>query len=212
MATAEALLFAELRARDGGDLVIWGSVSLATSLLAEGLVDELNLMIGHRPSDATRQECYDRNRRAGLHIPPGWLRSAVDEVVQGRVEALSLCRRESGEELEVTDDPIDAVLQSLGDLRLVEPGMSMTVNMWQYARRRFPTRRAGENRRRPRIGARRDVKGDLPQWFVIGMSPRRILPTIWVHRCRVSRVASHRDNVRSGQALPGSRAALTVCS
>jgi dihydrofolate reductase len=36
---------AELRARDGGDLLIWGSVSLARTLLAEGLVDELNLMI-----------------------------------------------------------------------------------------------------------------------------------------------------------------------
>lgn len=36
---------AALRARDGGDLVIWGSASLVTTLLAEGLVDELNLMI-----------------------------------------------------------------------------------------------------------------------------------------------------------------------
>jgi dihydrofolate reductase len=36
---------AELRSRDGGDMLIWGSASLATSLLAEGLVDELNLMI-----------------------------------------------------------------------------------------------------------------------------------------------------------------------
>ncbi|MDQ1462331.1 MAG: hypothetical protein QOI08_3815 [Actinomycetota bacterium] len=36
---------AALRARDGGDLVIWGSVSLVKTLLAEGLVDELNLMI-----------------------------------------------------------------------------------------------------------------------------------------------------------------------
>jgi dihydrofolate reductase len=36
---------AALRARPGGDLWIWGSASLATSLLAEGLVDELNLMI-----------------------------------------------------------------------------------------------------------------------------------------------------------------------
>ena len=36
---------AALRARDGGDLVVWGSASLATTLLAEGLVDELNLMI-----------------------------------------------------------------------------------------------------------------------------------------------------------------------
>ncbi|MEY2458981.1 MAG: hypothetical protein QOG30_811, partial [Acidimicrobiaceae bacterium] len=29
----------------GGDILIWGSASLATTLLAEGLVDELNLMI-----------------------------------------------------------------------------------------------------------------------------------------------------------------------
>jgi dihydrofolate reductase len=36
---------AELRVRAGGDLVIWGSASLVTSLIAEGLVDELNLMI-----------------------------------------------------------------------------------------------------------------------------------------------------------------------
>jgi dihydrofolate reductase len=36
---------AALRDRDGGDLVVWGSASLATALVAEGLVDELNLMI-----------------------------------------------------------------------------------------------------------------------------------------------------------------------
>jgi dihydrofolate reductase len=36
---------AALRDRDGGDLLIWGSVSLVKALLAEGLVDELNLMI-----------------------------------------------------------------------------------------------------------------------------------------------------------------------
>ena len=36
---------AALRAKDGGDILIWGSASLATTLLAEGLVDELNLMI-----------------------------------------------------------------------------------------------------------------------------------------------------------------------
>ena len=36
---------AALRAKDGGDLLIWGSASLVTTLLAEGLVDELNLMI-----------------------------------------------------------------------------------------------------------------------------------------------------------------------
>ena len=36
---------AALRGQDGGDLVIWGSASLVTTLLAAGLVDELNLMI-----------------------------------------------------------------------------------------------------------------------------------------------------------------------
>jgi dihydrofolate reductase len=36
---------AALRGREGGDLMIWGSASLVTSLLAEGLVDQLNLMI-----------------------------------------------------------------------------------------------------------------------------------------------------------------------
>jgi dihydrofolate reductase len=36
---------AALRARDGGDLVTWGSVNLVSSLLAAGLVDELNVMI-----------------------------------------------------------------------------------------------------------------------------------------------------------------------
>ena len=36
---------AALRARDGGDLLIWGSASLVTTLLTNDLVDELNLMI-----------------------------------------------------------------------------------------------------------------------------------------------------------------------
>jgi dihydrofolate reductase len=36
---------ASLRARAGGDLVTWGSISLVRALLAAGLVDELNLMI-----------------------------------------------------------------------------------------------------------------------------------------------------------------------
>ena len=36
---------AALRGKDGGDLVIWGSASLVRTLLTEGLVDELNLMI-----------------------------------------------------------------------------------------------------------------------------------------------------------------------
>ena len=36
---------ATLRARDGGDLLIWGSASLVRTLLGDGLVDELNLMI-----------------------------------------------------------------------------------------------------------------------------------------------------------------------
>jgi dihydrofolate reductase len=36
---------AALRARDGGDLVIWGSVSLVQALVAAGQVDQLTLMI-----------------------------------------------------------------------------------------------------------------------------------------------------------------------
>jgi dihydrofolate reductase len=36
---------AALRDQEGGDLVTWGSASLVTALLAEGLVDVLNLMI-----------------------------------------------------------------------------------------------------------------------------------------------------------------------
>jgi len=36
---------AALRGDIGGDLLIWGSASLVTTLLADGLVDELNLMI-----------------------------------------------------------------------------------------------------------------------------------------------------------------------
>ena len=37
---------AALRERDGGDMLIWGSASLVTALLAAGLVDELVLMVG----------------------------------------------------------------------------------------------------------------------------------------------------------------------
>ena len=36
---------AELRARDGGDLLVMGSPTLVRSLLGAGLIDELNLMI-----------------------------------------------------------------------------------------------------------------------------------------------------------------------
>jgi dihydrofolate reductase len=36
---------AALRNRDGGDLLVWGSVSLVKALLAESLIDELNLLI-----------------------------------------------------------------------------------------------------------------------------------------------------------------------
>jgi dihydrofolate reductase len=36
---------AALRAQDGGDMVVWGSASLVTALVAAGLVDELNVMI-----------------------------------------------------------------------------------------------------------------------------------------------------------------------
>jgi dihydrofolate reductase len=36
---------AALRRQDGGDMVVWGSASLVTALVAAGQVDELNLMI-----------------------------------------------------------------------------------------------------------------------------------------------------------------------
>jgi len=36
---------AALRAQEGGDVLIWGSVSLVKTLLTEGLVDQLDLMI-----------------------------------------------------------------------------------------------------------------------------------------------------------------------
>jgi dihydrofolate reductase len=36
----------ELRAADGGDIVVFGSTTLGQWLLAEGLVDELHLMVG----------------------------------------------------------------------------------------------------------------------------------------------------------------------
>jgi dihydrofolate reductase len=36
---------AALRAQEGRDVVMWGSASLVRALLADGLVDELNLMI-----------------------------------------------------------------------------------------------------------------------------------------------------------------------
>lgn len=36
---------ARLREKDGGDLVVWGSVSLVKAMLTEGLIDVLNLMI-----------------------------------------------------------------------------------------------------------------------------------------------------------------------
>jgi dihydrofolate reductase len=36
---------AALRERDGGDVLVWGSASLVTTLIAEGLIDELSLMI-----------------------------------------------------------------------------------------------------------------------------------------------------------------------
>jgi dihydrofolate reductase len=36
---------AALHTQEGGDLLIWGSVSLVKTLLTEGLVDQLNLMI-----------------------------------------------------------------------------------------------------------------------------------------------------------------------
>jgi dihydrofolate reductase len=38
-------VIAELRASDGGDIHVWGSAGVVESLLAEGMIDELNLMI-----------------------------------------------------------------------------------------------------------------------------------------------------------------------
>ena len=61
----------ELRETDGGDLVVMGSATLARTLLSEGLVDELRLLIepvilgGGKtifPGDGASQ-----NARAGLH-------------------------------------------------------------------------------------------------------------------------------------------------
>ena len=77
---------AALRARDGGDLLIWGSVSLVRTLLAEGpgrraqpddRADrarrrQADLPRGrHGAADGARQVGHRRHRRAGLHVPPG---------------------------------------------------------------------------------------------------------------------------------------------
>jgi dihydrofolate reductase len=48
-----------LRKQDGGDVIVWGSASLVTALLAEGLVDELNLMIS-RSCSAAASESFPR--------------------------------------------------------------------------------------------------------------------------------------------------------
>ena len=38
------------------------------------------------------------------------------------------------------------------------------------------------------------------QWLTKGVSASWILPTTWVHRCRVSQLAPQADRGRSGQA------------
>jgi dihydrofolate reductase len=73
---------AALRAQEGRDVVMWGSASLVRALLAEGLVDQLNLMIepilleggtADLPrgllGPGARQQRDGEHRRAGLHVP-----------------------------------------------------------------------------------------------------------------------------------------------
>src|ERR1035438_6255730 len=42
-------------------------------------------------------------------------------------------------------------------------------------------------------------KGTFHQWFTIGVRARRILPTIWVHMCRVAQVSFHESGGNAGQ-------------
>ncbi len=43
------------------------------------------------------------------------------------------------------------------------------------------------------------------QWFTMGSSSRRTLPTIWVHRWKVSRVSWDSDNESTGQFVAAMR-------
>lgn len=56
---------------------------------------------------------------------------------------------------------------------------------------------------RPRAST---YSGTFHQWFTLGVSASRSLPTICVHRCRVSRVSSQSATSRAGQA--GSRVSM----
>src|SRR5262245_28891464 len=42
--------------------------------------------------------------------------------------------------------------------------------------------------------------GTCHQWFIIGSSASRTLPTTWVHMCSVSRVSCHAETGSSGHA------------
>src|SRR3984885_4134154 len=42
---------------------------------------------------------------------------------------------------------------------------------------------------------------EFHQWFDRGSRPSRVLPTIWVHRCTVSRVGCHCSSGREGQLI-----------
>src|ERR1700722_20924538 len=42
---------------------------------------------------------------------------------------------------------------------------------------------------------------EFHQWFDRGSRPSRVLPTIWVHRCTVSRVGCHCSSGREGQLM-----------
>jgi dihydrofolate reductase len=69
---------AELRQRDGGDIGIHGSIALARSLIAEGLVDELRLVVAAAIAGHGRR-LFDNTGRAKLqlveaeHTPKGSL-------------------------------------------------------------------------------------------------------------------------------------------
>jgi dihydrofolate reductase len=70
---------AELKQGDGGDIGIHGSISLAQSLLAAGLVDELRLVVAAAIADSGRRLFDAAGRHPGLelaeadHTPKGTL-------------------------------------------------------------------------------------------------------------------------------------------